>query len=256
MQKIKLGALPKVQKLQLFIEELAIESERTFDTFDTVVCIPLNVTLHSGQERITNSISLHTMEEAEQVLNSQEAIQSVGSIVVFAQQTSSKSAEIVFVFQTDFDVQPSAVPSLTLDSDSSTIHCTDTTNGQRFLLSVLVITTQNLTYADGFNASFGFQRFPNLPGFQRFTPNLPIDVSSSRLQEELTELIVWKCFHQPLQFSGVRFSYETDHGGDENDDNTDAPLGYCGRYSKKNPRKVWEIDDADGPVNFNAYYVS
>ncbi len=205
--------------------------ELNFTTFQTIDCGPLNITLedsNGSQTGITfQLLSMNDTENIERLLNSVEAVQRVGRIEVYLRpKLFASEVDIVFVFETNLDVDPAAVPTLRLGSEN-TLSCNEITSGLELEVVLTSLSTvQNLTNLSSFNLGFG----------GTCTPFLSIDAPSEELERELMNLFSWECTHNPPNGRDIfRESYD-----DNNARNDDMPAAYCGRNSKQSPGVVWE----------------
>lgn len=237
LQRITISALPQVQKLSIVLS--ATDPDVIIPPLSSFDCTPLNVTIRDGGgEVVIGNAAVPvgtevTEGQIEDVLNSIEAIQSVGEVRVYVVPMTATSFEVALVFVTDSSVLPSEVPTLQLVADSGS--CTEAESGGSFLLTASLATNQVLAYPDGFNLSLDSLRY---------TPNLPVNASSEIVEQALSQLITWKCVHRSGGGGGgggilFQDSYEED-SRNARDDGADTPRAYCGLYSKQSPRVVWD----------------
>ena len=228
-QRVTISALPQVQKLSITLSDT--DPDVIVTPLSNFNCIPLNMTVQDRGEVVIGNAALPvgtgvTEGQIEEVLNSIEAIQRVGSIQVHVVPITTAVFEVVFVFATNSSVLPSDMPTLQLAVDSGS--CIEAESGSLFQLAASLTTSQMLTHAHGFTLSFDSLRY---------TPNLPINASSNHLEQALSDLLTWKCAH-PLDWILSNDSYEG--SSNARDNGADTPRAYCGLYSKQSPGVVWE----------------
>ncbi len=203
---------------------------------DTLICNSFDVRIifqHNGEMRIhTFPLSLYAnLDEIEETINDIEAVQRFGRIAVF-QYDKGQDLEIVFLFVTDHILARSSnIPIFELESEYIPITCHDSAEDSDILVVASLFTTQDAVYPTSFTVGFGNTASP------RFTPHLPMNVSGHQFQVELRNLLSQECTYDPL-LSDIRILFH-----DSYEDQLYSPessTGYCGRFSKQNPRIVWE----------------
>ena len=202
--------------------------------------------------------------ELEDLLNGLDAVQRVGAVRVIKDYENSEyfsdssilDVQFTIVFVTSVSVQQSDIPELTLTGGSSVINCVNldadlnatNTTDEEYLISVSIETTQNLTYPDLFN--LGFEQ-PSQP--PRYTPNFLLNVTTDVIETEVSNLFAWECdsdFDPPTENGPILYHADYEASSESNRDNETA---FCGHYSERNPRTVWN----DGDLNPKQYrYVS
>ena len=231
--------LPQVETLRII--PLNANDDFDFNSLGGIACAPFNLTVQlvGGAEYVV-PISLEsniTRDDIKQVLNFNSSVE------VYITATMPRNLELAFVmgpveFGSTF---PSEVPALRLDSDRITISCATAPGDQQLLFEASLSTTQTLTYPKGFNLSLDSLRY---------TPTLPLGVSSYEVEAALDDLLVWQCTYPPFQADSIvaHHSYEDDPKA-VRDNGEDIPRAYCGHYSKRSPGAILE-DIELGPYSF------
>lgn len=195
---------------------------------DSMMICELSLNISDEVYSLTLELSAEYIAET---LNDLQSIQRVGRVVVKKEDNRDETGVITFtiIFLTGFGVTESDIPELTVSSFP--FPCGNASQ------TVRIEVVQELTIPESFKV--GFNDGVPVP---RFSSNLPLSVSSEEMEAEISNLFAWQCEITPLQRSVFyNATYEDGLGRD----NTTS---FCGHYSAKNPRTVWQSDDIDSTI--------
>ncbi len=241
MQLARIEASPRVQTLTL-------TDPNTLGQNCTVFCpVPLSLG-GSNQFTISRDMSSQALEE---LLNSMSAIQEVGGAVkvykdyneseFFAAANSLDTKFTIVYLTTSVDV-----PTLSLDTASSTISCEHTNTTAMAIcssydISAVISTAQEMNVPSDFTVGFSPSNQP-----PRWTRPLLLNATEEIIDSEISDLFAWGCESDVDTLSQQGRVLYRDSLEDSQLSNAVNDTSFCGHYSERNPGTVWRDSWFDG----------
>ena len=236
-QAVDLEALPLVQRV-------TIRSVDKMGSGEVPCSVSLNITRNS---RLVDTVSFSPFSSSRDVEEELNKGMNVGRVSVQKGGYSGDQdmfwlsdipIEFTVIFLTPFGTMMNDVPILSTEERMNNFSCSAEDSNSTLQLSVEVEMIQGPSYPETFSAGFavGSQQ-------QRLTGRLPLNASSSLLQDKLTGLLSWGC-NLEENIEQQTFSYYDYEGGSSG--NRRNNTAFCGSYSNRNPRTVWSSSSNQG----------
>ena len=203
-------------------------------------------------------------EEVERVLNASLVSAGISTrihvaVEFFGSEGEEAGVRFSFVYLTPLRMMSHMSPQITIETDPSNISCinlnneTDPIDETLLRVRAQVNTTQNQLLPNSFK--FGYENLPVMPGM-RFTDDLPLDISTASLEEEVFSLFNWECNNQPstqlLEQVSAYYTYENSGQA-----NIDIRTSFCGHTSLRNPQRFWQVNDRNAlAIGNSPFFVS